>query len=87
MVFEGRHKTADHFEEGSYVFMEQPNKEIPAYVVQSDGSRKKTRTLPRNHLLPVGHLPITDLEEPEIRKKEPQSRPILKPRKRRPGST
>ena len=46
-------KLADKWESSVYVVVEQPNPEIPVYVVKSDDSGKK-RTLHRNLLLPLG---------------------------------
>jgi transposase InsO family protein len=59
LAFTGKHKLADRWEPDVYIVVEQPNPNIPVYVVQSEsktGVRRCKRTLHRNHLLPVGEL-------------------------------
>ena len=46
-----------------YIVREQPNPDIPVYIVQTEGSRKKLRTLHRNLLLPFMGLPCLDHSE------------------------
>ena len=43
--------------------MEQANSNIPVYVVQPETGSRRRRTLHRNHLSPIGSLPITNSED------------------------
>ncbi len=52
LAHEGKHKLADKFGGDIYVVMKQRNTDIPVFEVRSQNGR--TRTLHRNHLLPVG---------------------------------
>ena len=63
LAFNGKHKIADRFEEGAYIVLNQPNPEIPVYEVQREDGIGRRRTLHRNHLLPIGSLPIANLDE------------------------
>ena len=63
-------KFADCFEEGTFIVLRQPSEDLPVYVVQGEDSKRKQRTLHRNHLLPTGHLPVESLDEPGSEKKE-----------------
>ena len=60
LAFHGKHKLADTWEPDVYVVTDQPNPEIPVYVVEpadkSRGRRCRRRTLHRNHLLHVGDI-------------------------------
>ena len=56
----GKHKLANKWEEEIYEVRDQPNVDIPVYVVFPLGKPKHTRTLHRNLLLPVSSLPIDD---------------------------
>jgi hypothetical protein len=50
----GKNKLADKWEDTPYIVMEQPNQNIPVFVVKKDSPRSnKTRTLHRNLLLPL----------------------------------
>lgn len=75
LAHEGKHKLANRWEEGVYTVLRQPNPDIPVYVVQSE-DRSRTRTLHRNHLLPVGAslsfgtTPGSDVI-PRVRKSQP----------------
>lgn len=56
----GKHKLANRWEHTPYIVKEQPNPDIPVYVVQQEGSKKKPRILNRNLLLPFMGLPRPD---------------------------
>ena len=56
----GKHKLADRWEHKPYIVKQQPNPDIPVFVVQEEGSRKKPRILHRNLLLPFMGLPCMD---------------------------
>ena len=58
LAYEGKHKIADRWENEVYVVLEQPNMDIPVYVVRKECGSGGTKQLHRNHLLPVNHLPI-----------------------------
>ncbi len=83
LAFEGRHKLADRWEEDPYVVLLQPNKEIPVFVVQRESGEGKKRTLHRNHLLPIGSVPVPNDDQPatQARSKTPA------PTEPAPGST
>ena len=76
LKFDGKHKLSDRWEDDSYVIVEQPNIEIPVFVVKKENGEGKKRTLHRNLLLPIGSI-ITD-EEKERTK--PTPKPRLRPR-------
>ena len=56
----GKHKLADRWEHKPFIVKDRPNPDIPVYVVQEEGSRKKPRILHRNLLLPFMGLPCLD---------------------------
>ncbi len=66
LAFEGRHKLADRWEETPYVVQKQPDASIPVYVVRSEAGGRE-RTLHRNHLLPIGSIPIPVVGRSEAR--------------------
>jgi hypothetical protein len=89
LVFDGKHKLADRWEEDVYIVQEQPNTSIPVFVVGRENGEGRKRTLHRNHLLPIGTLqrPTEPREErppsvPRPRKMAPQ-RPTPAPRQRK----
>ena len=49
---------ADRWSDEVYVVAEQPNKDIPEYVVKKEGRERTTKTLHRSMLLPVNILPL-----------------------------
>jgi hypothetical protein len=51
---------SDHWEDQPYVVLKQSNLDIPVFVVRRENGTGKNRTLHRNLLLPVGHLPNRD---------------------------
>ncbi len=58
LAFEGKHKIADKWEECPYVILDQPNEEVPVYVLEREDGIGPRKTLHRNHLLPISSLPI-----------------------------
>ena len=58
LAFEGKHKLADKYEDQVYIVVEQPNREIPVFVVKPENGQGKPKTLHRNHLLPINSLPV-----------------------------
>ena len=54
----GKNKLADLYEIDIYEVIEQPNVNVPVFKVQKEGSKGPVRTLHRNLLLPVNHLPL-----------------------------
>lgn len=72
VAFEGKHKIADKWEQDTYRIVRQPNSDIPVYVVQKENGEGRKRTLHRNLLLPIGHLP--GLEESRKVTKTPAPR-------------
>ena len=64
LAFDGKHKLADKWESGAYKVLEKPNADIPVYVVQREDGSGPKKTLHRNHLLPINHLPVQTDKEP-----------------------
>ena len=64
----GKHKLADLWEEPVYIVVDQPCNEIPVFKVRKEVQKEKEkqvfRTLHRNLLLPVNHLPLDVPDEP-----------------------
>ena len=58
LAFEGKHKLADKYEDQVYIVVDQPNREIPVFVVKPENGQGKPKTLHRNHLLPINSLPV-----------------------------
>ena len=56
----GRCKIANRWEEEVYVVVDQPNEDVPVFVVKREGKGRATRTLHRNLLLPVNFLPLPE---------------------------
>jgi hypothetical protein len=50
VAFNGKHKLANQWEDDTYVAIEQPNPDIPVYVVRKQTGEGKKRTLHRNLL-------------------------------------
>ena len=67
---QGRHKLADRWSDEVYNVIDQPNPEIPVYVIKQEGRSRVTRTVHRNLLLPINFLPLTD----ELKKEERDNR-------------
>ena len=75
LAFDGRHKLADRYEEDAYIVLKQPNPDIPVFEVQKENGEGRKRTLHRNHLLPIGSLPmpediIIEVKKPMARKRK-----------------
>ena len=60
VAYDGKHKIADRWEHIPYTVLEQPNGEIPVYVVQRENKVGPKRTLHRNLLLPIVFLPFEE---------------------------
>ncbi|VDI33668.1 Hypothetical predicted protein [Mytilus galloprovincialis] len=63
LAFDGTHKLQDKWEEEPYVILDQPNTELPVYVVRKENGHGRKRTLHRNHLLPIGSINEELVEE------------------------
>ncbi|VDI70609.1 Hypothetical predicted protein [Mytilus galloprovincialis] len=77
LAFEGKHKLSDRWENDPYIILEQPNSEIPVFVVRKENGEGRKRTLHRNLLLPIGSVSMDEQEPEDI----PQPKPRLRPRK------
>ena len=75
LAHDGKHKIQDKWEEDPYIIIEQPNKDIPVFVVQKEGGEGRKRTLHRNVLLPIGSLFETDDRPVPKPRKKPQPKP------------
>ena len=58
----GKRKLADRWEKDPYLVIDQPNDDVPVYMVKREGSRSKTCILRPNFLLPFMCLPCPDEE-------------------------
>ena len=76
-AFKGKHKLANKWDREPYVITDQPNHDIPVFIVRKENGTE-TKTLHRNLLLPIGTLPITE-EDPTT--------PIERPRKKTKASS
>ena len=54
LAFEGKSKLEDKWEEEVYVILDQPNPDIPVFLVQHEDGTGRKRSLHRNKLLPLG---------------------------------
>ena len=54
----GKQKLANKWEDGVFKVIEQPDVDLPVFVVKSEERQAKSRTLHRNMLYPVNFLPI-----------------------------
>ena len=70
LAFQGPHKLANRWEEEPYIILTQPNPDVPVYVVKPENGIGRTRTLHRNHLLPIGSLPIENNTRPQPRPRQ-----------------
>lgn len=77
LAFEGKHKIADKWEDDVYVVGAQPNDDVPVYKVEKENGTGRSRTLHRNHLLPISSIPIPKLSRPTDAEqgKRPKPRP------------
>jgi transposase InsO family protein len=82
VAFEGKHKLADKWEEDVYIVSEQPNADIPVYIVSRENGEGRRRTLHRNLLLPIGSLLNHDTKPSDDAKPipMPRNRPTRKTR-------
>ena len=78
IAFESTHKLSDKWEEDIYVIVDQPNKDIPVYIVKKENGQGRRRTLHRNHLLPLGIVTEEESQEGPT----PVPKPIPRPRTR-----
>ncbi len=58
VTIRGKSKLANKFEDDVYIVKEQPNKDIPVFIVEAEQGPRRRRTLHRNLLLPVNFLPL-----------------------------
>ena len=81
VVFDGRHKLADKWEDEPYVIISQPNEGVPVYEVRREDGQGRKRVLHRNLLLPIGHLSEFDRSDQQPPTPAPRKNiPIPKPR-------
>ena len=73
----GKCKLADRWEKDPYLVIDQPNDDVPVYMVKREGSRSKTRFLHRNFLLPFMCLPCLDEEEESEVPELPQGNQVV----------
>lgn len=73
LAFDGKHKIADRWEHCPYTVLRQDNPDIPVFVLVREDGEGRERTLHRNHLLPITHLPVWDRgqEDDEMDQGEP----------------
>ncbi len=71
---QGRQKLANRWTDDVYVVVEQPNPEIPVYVVKREGRSQATRTLHRSLLLPVNFLPLPKELQKYVYQRNPASK-------------
>jgi len=62
LAFDGKHKIANKWDEDIYIIISQPNISIPVFEVAKENDLVQRRTLHRNHLLPIGSLPLDSSE-------------------------
>ena len=69
----GKQKLANKWEDEIHVVLEQPADEFPVFVVRREDGSGRKRTLHRNMLLPVNHLPVsTEPREEKQSTKKPK---------------
>ena len=73
LAFDGKHKLANKWEDDMYIVRDQPNPDIPVYIVQREDGSGRKRTLHRNHLLPIGYLHDSDTPR-DLRKTAPKKK-------------
>jgi hypothetical protein len=68
VVFSGKHKLCDKWQDEVYIVKQQPNQDIPVFEIQQESNKRKKKTVHRNKLLPIGELPITENQNKEVDK-------------------
>jgi hypothetical protein len=59
----GKHKLADKWGRDVYIVVEQPNPDVPVFLVKKEHGRGNPRTVHRNLLLPFSGLPLKNTVE------------------------
>jgi hypothetical protein len=80
----GKNKLADRWKEDVYIVQAQTDEQIPVYQVKLEHGKGKLKTLHRNLLLPIGHIPVVDTLQNEAAIPTP-CRPIPAPRRSIPS--
>jgi hypothetical protein len=80
----GKNKLADRWKEDVYIVQAQTDEQIPVYQVKLEHGKGKLKTLHRNLLLPIGHIPVVDTVQNEAAIPTP-CRPIPAPRRSIPS--
>lgn len=75
----GKQKLADRWSEYVFIVKNQPDPQLPVYVVYPENNPKKTRTLHRDLLLPCGFLPVKDLSHSKRQSAHQESSKALPP--------
>ena len=79
---QGRCKLSNRWGDDIFIVVEQPNEDIPVFVVRKEGKGKATKTLHRNMLLPVNFLPLPDgIEVTHEEKSKTRKQPTVVARK------
>jgi transposase InsO family protein len=60
----GKHKLANKWEDEVHIVLEQPNQDIPVFVVKKESGTGRRRMLHRNMLLPINFLPLLHDDKP-----------------------
>ncbi|XP_053391952.1 uncharacterized protein LOC123557828 isoform X2 [Mercenaria mercenaria] len=79
LAFDGKHKISDKFEKDACEVIDQPNKDIPVFIIKSPNG--ETRTLHRNHLFLLGFIQNETDKEKITSVMKDEGKPIPKPRK------
>ena len=87
LAFEGEHKLSNRWHEDAYIVEAQPNSDVALYLVHKESDRKSKRTLHRNHLLPIGCIPLDTPDASNQPGETAQRRPVPKPRKKTHDNT
>ncbi len=67
----GRHKLANRWSDEIYYVIDQPNLDIPVFIIKKEGRSRVTRTIHRNLLLPINFLPLSEELQEEQNKRKP----------------
>ena len=71
----GKHKLADKWENRVHQVIDQPDQNIPVYIVSPVDNKQQRRTLHRNLLLPIDTLPIELVDSSRKRRKRAVNQP------------